>query len=83
MNTLIPGAIWKSFGVIFLEVKAKYGASAAFLSWTSSMVMALALFMGNVLLALCNIGHNTLFIGVVIAVVVMLVCDLLLLLLVL
>ncbi|KAI0221208.1 Monocarboxylate transporter 14 [Lamellibrachia satsuma] len=46
MNTLIPGAIWKSFGIIFLEVKAKYSASAAVLSWTSSMVMALALFMG-------------------------------------
>ena len=48
MNTLIPGAIWKSFGIIFLEVKAKYSASAAVLSWTSSMVMALALFMGKV-----------------------------------
>ena len=53
MNAVIPGAIWKTFGVLFLEVKAKYNASAAFLSWTSSMAMALALFMGKHAIAFC------------------------------
>ena len=58
MNAVIPGAIWKTFGVLFLEVQAKYNASAAFLSWTSSMAMALALFMGKYAFASRNIVNS-------------------------
>ena len=47
MNTIMAGGIFKTFGVIFITVEAKYDASAAFLSWTHSITVALAFLMGE------------------------------------
>ena len=47
MNTIMAGGIFKTFGVIFITVEAKYDASAAFLSWTPSIAVALAFLMGE------------------------------------
>ena len=47
MNTIMAGGIFKTFGVIFMTVEAKYDASAAFLSWTPSIAVALAFLMGE------------------------------------
>ncbi|KAI0221210.1 hypothetical protein LSAT2_027403 [Lamellibrachia satsuma] len=45
MNTIMAGGIFKTFGVIFTTVEAKYYASAAFLSWTPSIAVSLAFLM--------------------------------------
>ncbi|KAI0221209.1 hypothetical protein LSAT2_027402 [Lamellibrachia satsuma] len=54
MNTIMAGGIFKTFGVIFITVEAKYDASAAFLSWTPSIAVSLAFLMGPLANALAS-----------------------------
>ncbi|KAI0207984.1 Monocarboxylate transporter 12 [Lamellibrachia satsuma] len=54
MNTIMAGGIFKTFGVIFITVEAKYDASAAFLSWTHSTTVALTFLIGPLANALAS-----------------------------
>ena len=47
MNTILPGGVFKTFGVIFNHLEHKYNSSAAMLSWIPSICVALALMLGE------------------------------------
>ena len=47
MNTILPGGVFKAFGIIFNDVEEKYNSSAAMLSWIPSICLALALMLGR------------------------------------
>ena len=47
MNTILPGGIFKTFGVIFNDLEEKFDSSAAMLSWIPSISVALALMLGE------------------------------------
>ena len=47
MNTILPGGVFKTFGIIFNDVKEKYNSSAAMLSWIPSICIGLGLMSGE------------------------------------
>ena len=47
MNVITAGGIFKTFGVIFSKVQAKYDVSAAMLSWIPATTLGIAFIMGE------------------------------------
>ena len=42
MKMILAGGVFKTFGVIFTTVEAKYNSSAAIISWIPSVAVAIA-----------------------------------------
>ena len=47
MNAILPGGVFKTFGVIFNDLEDKFNSSAAMLSWIPSISVALGLMLGE------------------------------------
>ena len=47
MNVIVAGGVFKTFGVIFTKVEAKYNSSAAIISWIPSVAIAIASVLGK------------------------------------
>ena len=41
MNGILNGGVFKTFGIIFTKVEAKYNSSAAIISWIPSVAIAI------------------------------------------
>ena len=54
MNVITAGGIFKTFGVIFSKVQAKYDVSAAILSWIPATTLGIAFIMGKIFIIISS-----------------------------
>ena len=57
MNIIIPGVIWKSFGILFTPFQERFNATASQLTWVGNLLVGFGFILGYYVIYQTYITH--------------------------